>query len=89
MAFEPIKTRKNANELIKTQGNTTKTTRTTNQKKLPNKNTKQTSSTDSKDKKHQRHVLEYVLEWKWMKKMKRTRKLMWLELFEMCTPLEG
>jgi len=35
------------------------------------------------------YVLEFVLEWKWKKEMKRTRKLMWLELLEMCTPLEG
>ena len=40
MAYEPIKRQKNTNELIKTQGNTTKTTRSTNQKELPNENTK-------------------------------------------------
>jgi len=34
-------------------------------------------------------VLEFVLEWKCKKEMKRIRKLMWLKLLEMCTPLEG
>ena len=29
------------------------------------------------------------MEWKWKKKMNRNRKLMWLELLKMCTPLEG
>ena len=57
--------------------------------KLLNINTRQTSSTNWNIKKQQRHVLEFVLEWKWKKEMKRTRKLMWLELLEMCTPLEG
>ena len=41
-------------------------TKTQNKQILPIKMTR----------KHQRHVLEFVLEWKWMKKMKRTRKLM-------------
>ena len=27
--------------------------------------------------------------WKWKKKMNRNRKLMLLELLEICTPLEG
>ena len=35
MAYEPIKTRENTNEPIKTQGNSIKTTRTANYKELP------------------------------------------------------